>query len=415
MKPSQKTDQQELVTLPAPNYEDEAKHFLKKAQLRKKRMLNSLAAKLGNSKRQLTRASRLILNDELVIFATLVEAQKVKTEDADTLNDLLEQSKKISMWAQCTEPVYLKKKKGTYSPKPRWFYQLGKIESTRNLLLRQVMAQICQPLPTQFMSRGGIPKFEQWLTANLPKAKCVFTTDIPSYFFAVKRKSVVSGLPIERQVIQRVLFDVMDRGQPLIDGPKGLVATAATNIVLSPFVDVSSSDRGIPVGAAASSLASEMVIKTIFEGVIASTDGVMCGSHGDNLIFLLQDDEALPSLRKAIHHQIMKHIGFDVIDELTRRNNVTLTGEEFLFCGVHYRWDNGALAKRLDELRLGNFALKTEVLIASAITSEDCEDLFHSVKGWMISRQFSKKALLMGADLMAQIGETKAYLAFHSP
>ncbi|MEP1420535.1 MAG: hypothetical protein ABJK59_02040 [Erythrobacter sp.] len=318
-------------------------------------------------------------------------------------------SNQINMWAKCSEPVHLRKT-DSYSEKERFHYSFKLIESTRNALVKKVCEAACETLPTQFASKGGSPEFEAWLIKYLPSAKFVFTTDIPNCFNGILFGSVLNGLPLPGPVLERVLKDTRLRAKPLINGKVGILSEELL-LSIKQSVEASSSGRGIPIGAAGSAIAAEIVIKGILQAIAAETHGVRCAAHADNLIFLADDKKAIPSLIKVLHNQVSMHFGTDVTDELARRNTITPADDEFLFCGIHYCSKEGQLIKRLEEKRLYDFAVKIDVGIDEAVSVDDFDKLALRVKGWLRSRQFSLKAIGVGADLMQEIGMRKAQLS----
>lgn len=396
------------MKLSAPN-EKAAKDLSKRAHKKRDRMLEAIGPKSAKTLRERKRGIRRVLSDPHCIFATLVDVARKKGGCKTPVLPLVAMSNQINMWAKCSEPVWLHRKE-SYSPKERWHCVLGLVEATRNRLLMLVVRQTTKLLPTQFMSMGGLPAFDLWLAEQLPQTKFVFATDIPSYFDLVRRSSVLSGLPHLRPVIERVLFDVKDRGQSVISGLNDNLSKVYLANTTS-FAGASSPGRGIPLGAAGSSVVSELVIKVILQAIANSCPGIHCAAHGDNLIFLIEDEQSIPSLKQALDEQVGKHVGFDVIGELAHRNTVAPSDKPFFFCGSWYQLQDGCLKKWPDELKLGNFAIKIEGQLDDSESIGELETLARSVKGWMIAYGHSAQALITGGELMSQIGEKKAYLA----
>ena len=395
--------------IPEPHTDDAAALLLHQAKLMRGKMFKRLEKVRETSLHKARRFARIVLNNPHVVIATLVDVLKKdgieigKPHNPSHL-EVVNAGLSIDLYGPNGENVSVfpkLRRNGKYG----WFHAFGPLETVRNRVATEVAKRLVTLHPRQFIRQGGLPAFERWLPLNISKASVVITTDTPNCFGNMKRSYVKSGLLIPEEVTKKALFETMTRAKTLTPNANG------SNVPYDkePIVAVSSSNRGIPMGAALSALASEVVLMRVLEDVEASAEGVQAASVGDNLIFLLQDATSVQPVLNALTLSVIKYFGIDVIDELTRRNTIRNAEEEFLFCGAKYRWKNGELRKRTEQSRIDNYMIKLDVSLGEANDLEHFETLQNSVRGWTMSQRHSTKAVSEGINAAVRIGEFKEH------
>lgn len=271
----------------------------------------------------------------------------------------------ISAWSGSDEKAvaYKQPKRGSGY---RWLHRHGMFQYALELLAADAAKPLVVLLPTQFITKGGIPKFADWLEQNIGNAKLVVTVDIPRCFDAIFRSSLADNLLLPKKVIKRVLFDPMDQATYSNFGPVG-----HTHMDTGPIGSVGSALRGVPQGSALSQLASEVVIGLVMKTVSDLHPSVRVASHGDNLIFLLEDASWKSSVLSALTSGIAKHFGSDVSAELTCRISCATPSAGFVFCRRQYKYNGKALTIRLPENWVNEFSLRTLVKIQDALSAKD--------------------------------------------
>ena len=398
-----------VFKLTVPQTEEAAKLLFDEAKQISKILLNKLEAKREVSLHRARRYARYVLNSPYVAIATLGSvlkkngAQFGKPGHPSYL-ELVAAGLTLNPWKSSKEAVTLFKRLRR-NGSDIWFHKLGPIETVRSRIAEKVAKRITRLHTLQFIRQGGLPAFEKWLAANLSSAEIIITTDIPDCFGHTKRSLVISGLLIPEQVTKKALFETMSRANAL--NPK--INGNDVPYDKEHIVAVSSANRGIPKGAALSAEASEVVLKLVLQAVEAAAEGVQAASVGDNFIFLLRDATSLQSVINALTSSVAECFGPDVIAELTRRNSITLKGDEFLFCGAQYCWKKGGVQKRTEQSRIDNYMTKFEVNLGDAKSVGQFDTLVNSIRGWTMSQRHSSKAVSEAISAAVQIGEFKEH------
>lgn len=387
-----------------------AEGYLRRATKLKQRRMAALGRLALASPRRAKRSARDILVQPDIIAATLLAQLKkmgvaVGGADGVSAEEIIGLSGRLDIWSPTSEFV-AKLPKPRANGGTRWVHRLGLLESTRQRLLREVAAKLVALHPNQFMLNGGPPALDRWLRVRLPFAQAIITTDIPSCHDTIKWSCVADGLPLPRRVMEVALRAPMARAKPLVPGPKGKEIPLKKD---HPYyedyiVGASSSIRGIPSGAALSSIASEVVIKKVLDAAEAAAPGVFAGALSDNLIFLLTEASNETSVFDAVASAVNANFGLDVLDELARRKTVTQAGDWFFYCGHLYRWNDGVLDKRTEEQRIENFALRTEVKLAEAASPADKDHIRSSIAGWASQQMHSRLAIRTALELAEKLG-----------
>lgn len=319
--------------------------------------------------------------------------------DPDDLRNLAIAAVRLSPWAGSDEKAMAYQK-----PKPkdgfRWLHRHGLFQYALELLAADAAEAGAGVIETQFIKKGGIPKAQKWFQERLGSTSLVVTVDIPRCFDAIFRSSLVDNLHLPRWVVQRVLFDPMDKATYLYPGLVGQKAGPC------PIAGVSSPVRGIPQGSALSQLASESVIALVLKAVREVAPGVHVASQGDNLVFLLEDESCKVPVLSALTSSVAAHFGKDVLGELTRRITCVAPRDGFWFCRRFYQWKKGALDIKLPEDWIIAFELKTLARVQKAMANKapgELESVERSIKGWMRQSPKTDAVLDAGAELLAHV------------
>ena len=396
-----------------PSNEADARDYLRRARGTKRRLLCELEERAQVSPRHGKRFSRQVLSDRRVIAATILQECKRKGDDVGqpghtSCLSLLYMAWQFNAWASSNEPVRLIERDRS-NAKTRWTASHGIYESVRNTLSREIALRLVKLHPRQFILQGGAPKLRGWLRSALPDAAAVMTTDFPACFDTLRRSSIVSGLPLPRRVMEAALFETKDRAIPLVRKPNGKLMLSGIADMAN-TVGVSLPGRGISMGAALSSVASEVVIAEVIHEA-EKVFGVVGASHGDNLIFLLNDAAQKLSLENALTSAAVKHFGLDVIAELTRRIRYDDPVEGFLFCGKTYAWRDGDLRCRTEPARIEHFMIRAEVALGEATTTHQLDTLVDSLKGWAVQNADTPGAIFQAIELAQKIATERADLS----
>jgi hypothetical protein len=282
----------------------------------------------------------------------------------------------------------------------RWIHRHKMFQYALELLATDAAAPGVDVFPSQFITKGGITKANAWLQDKLASTALVVTVDIPRCFDTVSRSSLVDNLHLPRWVVKRVLFDPMDKATYLYPGLVG------QKVGPNPIASVGSLVRGIPQGSALSQLASEAVIALVLKAIRDACPGVDFASHGDNLIFLLEDESWKVPVLSALTSAVADHFGGDVLSELTCRINFTSPSKGFWFCRRHYEWKEGSLHVQLPPDWIMAFWTKTNTRIERARASKlnsDWNSIERSIKGWIRHSPKSDAVIDAGADLLAHV------------
>ncbi len=401
----------ETLPMPASPAEIAAGEWVLNAPKFKQQMLTDLKAIGEVSLRKARRHSRLVMTDGRVLAATLLRECRKGGDDVGkpghtSYLDFLKLVDGFSVWKPSNEPVWQIERE-RLNGKSRWTASHGLYESARNALGREIAVCLAVLHPRQFMLQGGLPKFLTGMASSFPGVEVVMTTDFPACFHTLKRSSIVSGLPLPRRVTKAALFDTKDRAVPLIRTPSGKLIPMSSS--QATIVEVSSPGRGISMGAALSSVASEVVIKEILYAA-ETVPGVVAGSYGDNLFFLMKDATQKASLVEALTSVTIKHFGFDVIAELTRRISYQDPSKGFHLCGGIYTWRDGVLIRRTDPERIENYMIRAEINLGEATSVSAINGIADSLTGWTVQNRDTPNAVIQAIELAQLLGEERAYL-----
>lgn len=403
-----------LTTPHDPAAQEAARRRVKRCLKRKARLLGELSQAAAKSRREGQRKSRQILLDRDVAVAAVAEVVQKQWAGpkGEKFNfvDFVAHAEQLDLWKASDELVLMKPiLKG--DGKHRWVFQLDTLEAARSRLLLDILARTSKLHPRQFIRQGGIPALEAWLQKSLGGLSWVITTDIPRCFDSLLRGSVDDGHPLPGAVRKAGLYDPMDRAVPLVAGPNGKLVLDHHHPSKDHFVALSSDKRGIPQGAAFSSIVSELVIKKVLEAVEASTEGVLAASFGDNLILLLTEASDRALVRKTLMSIVAEHFGQDVLSELSVRYRETVANEAFVFCGRTYRLSNGILRRHSLPHREERYLCRLAMRMSAPMTYERLERAKQSVLGWMNHGPHSNAAMSEAAeyltDIMSQLASLK--------
>lgn len=381
--------------------------LLKCARSRRSRQLEVLA-RTGNVRRakRLGRKYLMSFSARLACLAMAVERKLGSARDRDAAAlAIVEAADYVDPWMPAAERAKAfprEKMDGGV----RYVFSFGIVDYARQLLIRDLAAALTSHEPTQFMSAGGRPRLEEWLRVELPAARSVITTDIPSCFDRVLREAVDVGLPLPRRVKEEVLYRPMDRAIYLEKTPQGLTPMKET------VAQMSSPKRGIPQGSAASSVASERVIARIIRRIEAVSADARVATFGDNLIILLRDPDIEQSVYDALFSEVEACFGPELIGELIRRTKVGPATRFFSFAGRDYRRQGRSLKVRLSEKRIDKFVIATGLKIEAARMMKDRQKLVaadRSLQAWLRQNIQFPGALDQALTLAAQIRGNRLY------
>ncbi|MBU0658707.1 MAG: hypothetical protein KKF15_07965 [Alphaproteobacteria bacterium] len=291
----------------------------------------------------------------------------------------------------------VEKNDGSY----RWVHKHGLLQYALELLTVGAAKPLANISQTQFLMKGGISKLDDWLRERLVNTNIVITVDIPRCFDVMSRTSVVDNLHLPRWVVKRVLFDPMDQAIFATHGIGDITLHNTTH-----NAKVGSPKRGVPQGSALAQLSSEIVIALVLEAVSAVAPTVHAASHGDNLIFLLEDVSRKEPVLSALTSAVAKHFGADVLGELTCRIDCGTPKSGFKFCRRTYRLRSGTLRKALPSDWVDSFSIKTLLRIETAHAAKDqvaFQKIERSIKGWLRYSPKNDEVLDAAIDLLTQL------------
>ena len=319
---------------------------------------------------------------------------------AEDRKELVTAAEAISPWHGSSEKTiaYPQQKKGGG-------YRLVRVHGIIQYALETLAVAAAKPFAqisdNQFITRGGIPKLNDWLRERLAGTELVITVDIPRCFDLMKRSSVADNLHLPRGVVERVLYDPMDRA---ILCTKGVGGSDLNDLMSN--VQVSSPRRGIPQGSPLAQLSSEIVIALVLQAVAAVTPNIQVASHGDNLIFLLEDASSKGAVVHALTSAVAEHFGQDVSSELTCRIEYARPSTGFRFCRRTYLFKSGAMRILLPVDWVDDFAFKTALRIGDAHRSKNdqaFDKIEWSIKGWLRHSPKSDVVVNMAAELLCDL------------
>ena len=205
-------------------------------------------------------------------------------------------------------------------------YAFSLLDRARQKLMHDI-ARLLTPLhPRQFLYKGGDPAFWNWLQSELPKANIVLVTDVPACHHVVDRDLVVKGLPLPSRAVQAQLIDPPKRAR--LVGPHGAptgfypfpsVSYAHTAHSAGDHVGELVPGRGIAPGSALASLAAEVVVRDLLVSIEGAAHCAVAASFADNIIVLLQREEDVEPVKKALVVHGAPLFGNDASKELLRR------------------------------------------------------------------------------------------------
>ena len=172
--------------------------------------------KISGDLREAKQLSRSVLRSDSARIAAMAYSVNRKLDDTGEVPSIafaiVEDALSLDMWRDTGERV-------TWSileppvGKLKINYGFGILEYARQYLALRVAEPLTDLHPRQFILRGGMNALLAWMNANVPFAKVVVTTDVPSCFFALNRERAEADTPLPGAVMRSVLFEPMDRAK----------------------------------------------------------------------------------------------------------------------------------------------------------------------------------------------------------
>lgn len=355
-----------------------------------RRYLASRSVRIAGAHEAWTRLAPKPLKDQPVPFEEIVHA-----------------GLRLNMWNASSEPIFYRPSE-RLNGRMRYFPIRQIVETARDRVAFDVGKVLVELHPNQFLTRGPV-HLHDWLQATLPKGAVVITTDIPSCYDTIKRSSVMRDVPLPGHVLKAVLMDTKERAVHLVKEPKGLTTVLVPYSGSSPlpFVDAGPSCRGILIGSALASYASEAVIKNILIAAEKAAPGVYAAAWGDNLIIVLEDASDAARVYAAVEFAVAHNFGMDVLDGLARRKVKTDLPDQFLFCGQWYKIKAGKLQWHTDPSRTEAAMLRLSMKVVEAKTLKDFERIERSMIGYVIANRHMPSVIIEYLKAAMEIGETK--------
>ena len=391
--------------LPAkPSNEAAAKRLVEKCVHREPQMFAAIACltSLGKSS-QAKRQGRRYQASTSAQIAMLMKAfrrkdnERFRNKDVAFYTNLVEQAQTLQTWNGNDEKVVAFSLEHS-TGKARWVFASRTKRFALELIAARAAKALVKLAPTQFITQGGIPVFENWLEATLPDCVMVITTDIPSCFDTIKRSCVEAALPISRKVTKELLFKSKEQAVFLTPAPQGMVTLPEEHVA-----KVCSRTRGISQGSPPGTIAAEAVISSIVHSIGLVGESVFPATINDNLVVLLKDEKLQGAVIHALTSGVLNNFGPDVIPELTRRIIISTPIQGFDFCGRTYKLRQGQVKKSILQGRIDRFDIKTRVAISDARASKDALKLTRirrSIYGWLRQSMLHPQALEIAAELL---------------
>ncbi len=380
--------------------------FIKRCAQRSAVMLGAITKlQSGGKPRLARRASRRYLASFTArVHAVATSYQRkvtnLKNAPPGELRNLIKAAGALSAWEGSDEKAIAYPKWKRDGESYRWIHRHGLFQYALERLSADAARPLVDILPTQFIGQGGIPRLNAWLRENLPTTALVMTVDIPRCFDTIRRSCLVDTLRLPAWVVQRVLFDPMDKATYLYHGPQGLVPQSG------PIAKVSSDKRGIPQGSALSQLASDAVIAMVMRSISDIGPGIRVASHGDNIIILMEAVTSKASVAHALTSAVTKCFGADVSSELTCRIRCKAPSAGFSFCRRNYAFKKGGLKIALPADWVDDFSLRTLDKIERARGPKGLkvwDSIERSIKGWIRHSPKSDKIINAGMELLVHV------------
>lgn len=372
----------------------EALHLLETAEHRLEVRLKFVTVcRASRGDRYAKRLARLVwMSDDAVLAGLAMQLKSVGDwpVTAKKAGSMIQVARSLSPMKNTME-VTKHVEKETFDQKSRWVYKIGFKRQAIARMLHRVARAVVEVHPDQFTYNGGPPSIEPWIKANLADVALVLTTDIPSCFDRVSRKSLDQGSPFSGAVMTSQLYDPMDQAKtyvPAKSDPNKLVPSGDVKAAFK-----SSGKRGNPQGSALAAIATEIVIKKVLQAVQTACPGTRTSAYSDNLLFGLKSEADRSSVVAALKSSFAEHFGEDGLSELLSRLREGPPQEQFRFCGRRFKFHKGklrtALSEDAGEKHLANLWARIEK-ISSVV---DYKKAVQSHAGWFQQAGTSALAL----------------------
>ena len=316
----------------------------------------------------------------------------------------------LDMWAYSGEPVFLKPQQKS-NGEVRSTFAYGLQEYARQRIAVTAATPFLRLSPRQFQLNGGLNAVWEWLDQNLPNAVRVITTDIPACFCVLDRGHANDDGLLPSAVMRSVLFDplasVKGESWKPVSGKNGPIylkgVSSGYSLQESLNGPGSGQPRGVPPGAALSSLVAEARLRHILDAVEDVGEGVLAASLADNIIILVSDAELAAASKNALFNAVLAECGEDAAAMLRgRTETINPRKAEISFLKCRVTMEKGKMRRRMTPGKYEEFLCR--LAVQSHFNPMSKERIKSKIDGWRAAHAYDPNAIHAAIEAFSDHG-----------